>query len=192
MVTAYAVFLGQAIVRGRQESESVEWDVKEIGLAVAGILVLAGGAYAAVRATEHLVGVFGISKLIGGLFIIGIVAAAPEIFATWSVIRSGQVTAGTTSVIGDNAVTMTIAFFPLGLVTVPIWDFQLFWVNLAFVALMPAAYAVSLHWGGAGARIQTLASRTVRWPLFPVRRNHGLLGTQYFLRCANILYSVPL
>ena len=147
MGSAYVVFLGQAIVRGRQESESVEWNAKEIGLAVAGILVLAAGAYAAVRATENLVATFGISKLIGGLFITGIVAAAPEIFATWSVIRSGQVTAGTTSVIGDNAVTMSIAFFPLGLVTVPIRDFQLFWVNLAFVALMPATYALFLHWG---------------------------------------------
>lgn len=99
------------------------------------------------RATENIVAALGISNIIGGLFITGIVAAAPEVFATWSVIRSGQVTAGTTSVIGDNAVTMTVAFFPLGLVTAPVNDFQLFWVNLTFVELMPVTYAALIHWG---------------------------------------------
>ena len=147
MLAAYLVFLAQAVFRGREEREDVQWSMKEIGLPVAGLLVLALGAYAAVRATENIVSALGISPIIGGLFITGILAAAPEIFATWSVVRSGQVTAGTTSVIGDNAVTMTIAFFPLGLVTVPVQDFQLFWVNLLFVAVMPATYAALIHWG---------------------------------------------
>ena len=147
MLAAYLVFLGQAVFRGRTEREEVQWSAKEIGLAVAGLLVLSLGAYAAVRATENIVTALGISRIIGGLFITGVLAAAPEIFATWSVVRSGQVTAGTTSVIGDNAVTMTIAFVPLGLVTVPVQDFQLFWVNLLFVAAMPATYAVLIHWG---------------------------------------------
>jgi hypothetical protein len=42
---------------------------------------------------------------------------------------------------------MTRAFLPLALVTVPIQNFQLFWVNLLFVALVPAAYAALIHWG---------------------------------------------
>lgn len=37
-------------------------------------------------------------------------AALPEIFATWSVAKSGQITSGVTSVIGDHAVTLTVAF----------------------------------------------------------------------------------
>ena len=147
MLAAYLVFLVQAVFRGREERKDVQWSKKEIGLAVAGLVVLALGAYAAVRATENIVAGLGISPIIGGLFITGILAAAPEIFATRSVVRSGQVTAGTTSVIGDNAVTMTIAFFPLGLMTVPVQDFQLFWVNLLFVAVMPATYAALIHWG---------------------------------------------
>jgi hypothetical protein len=80
----------------------------------------------------------------------------PEVFATWSVARSGQVTAGTASVIGDHTVTMTVAFVPLALVTVPVQNFRLFRVNLLFVILLPVAYAASLHWGLAGKRVQAV------------------------------------
>lgn len=100
-----------------------------------------------VRATESLVSAFGIPRIVGGLFITAPMAALPEVFATWSVTRSGQVTSATTSVIGDHAVTMTIAFLPLALIAFPIRDLQLFGVNLAFVALVPAAYAALIHWG---------------------------------------------
>ncbi len=147
MLGAYLVYLGQAVFRGRGEGEEVRWKKTEIALAVAGVAVLAAGAYFTVTSTKNIVSAFGISPLIGGLFITATMAALPEIFATWSVTKSGQVTSAATSVLGDHAVTMTIAFFPLALVTVPVKDFQLYWVNLAFVALMPALYAALLHWG---------------------------------------------
>jgi cation:H+ antiporter len=149
MAVAYLIFLGQAVVRGRQERESVDWERREIGMAGAGIAVLAIGTYLSVRATENIVAALGISRLVGGLFITAIMAASPEVFATWSVVRSGQPTAGTTSVLGDHAVTMSVAFVPLALVTVPVENFQLYVVNLAFVSVMPAAYAVLLHFGSA-------------------------------------------
>ena len=147
MLGAYVIFLTQALLRGRREGEDVQWSKKEIALAVGGVAALAVGAFFTVRATENLVAAFGISEIIGGLFITATVAALPEVFATWSVTRSGQVTSATTSVIGDHAVTMTVAFLPLALVSVPIQDFQLFWVNLLFVALVPAAYAALIHRG---------------------------------------------
>lgn len=149
MALAYLAFIGQAVFRGREEGQDISWEMREIGLAVAGLAVLAGGTYLAVRATENIAAAFGISNLLGGLFITALVAASPEIFATWSVVRSGQVTAGTTSVLGDHAVTMTVAFVPLALATVPVENFQLYWVNLVFVAMMPAAYATLLHFGTA-------------------------------------------
>lgn len=43
--------------------------------------------------------------------------------------------------------TMTVAFVPLAFVTVPVQDFQLYVVNVIFVILMPAAYAVLIHVG---------------------------------------------
>ena len=101
------------------------------------------------RATENIAAAFGISQIVVGIFITSIVSAAPEAFSAWNAIQSGQVTAGTTTVIGDKAVTTSIAFVPLGLVTVPIQNFQLFWVSLAFVALMPATYAALLHFGSS-------------------------------------------
>ena len=147
MGIAYLVFLAQGVLRGRKESEDVQWKRKELLLAAAGFVVLAFGAYFIVRATENIVTALGISRIVGGLFITGIMAATPEVFATWNVVRSGQVTAGTTSVLGDHAVTMTVAFVPLALVTVPIENFLLFAVNIVFVTLMPAAYAVLIHVG---------------------------------------------
>ncbi len=147
MLGAYLLYLAQALLRGREERSDVSWSRKEVGLAVAGVVALAVGAYFTVRSTENLVSAFGISEIIGGLFITAPMAALPEIFAVRSVTRSGQVTAATSSVIGDHAVTMSVAFLPLALVAVPVDDLQLFSVNLIFVALMPLAYAILIHWG---------------------------------------------
>lgn len=147
MGVAYLIFLTQAVVRGRTESEEVEWKRKELIIAGVGFIVLALGAYFTVRATENIVSALGVSRIVGGLFITAIMASTPEIFATWNVVRSGQVTAGTTSVLGDHAVTMTVAFAPLALVTVPVQNFQLYVVNIIFVTLMPVAYAVFIHVG---------------------------------------------
>ena len=97
--------------------------------------------YSTVTATENLVSAFGISQMVGGLFITAPMAALPESFAAWSVTRSGQVTSATTAVISDKAITLTMAFLPLALVGMPISDFQIFWVTLAFVAIVPAVYA---------------------------------------------------
>lgn len=145
MLGAYAAFLTHAIIKGRKEGEQVEWTQKKIWLSIAGAFAIAAGAFFIVKATENIVSALGISEIVGGLFITGIMTTAPEVFKTWSVVKGGEVTAGTTSVIADNAITMTVAFFPLALVTTPVEDFQLYWVNLAFVGLMPLLYSVFVH-----------------------------------------------
>ena len=150
MLGMYVIFLTQALLRGKQEKEQVEWKKKEIWLAVAGLAALGLGAFFTVRATENLVSAFGISKIVGGLFITAPLAAMPEIFATWSVAKSGQITSAVTSVIGDHAVTLTVAFLPLALVTLPIQDFTLFITILSFVALVGILYAAFIHWGSSG------------------------------------------
>ncbi|WP_017730749.1 hypothetical protein [Nafulsella turpanensis] len=148
MLGMYVVYLAQALFRGRKESEKVEWKKKEVWLAVAGVAVLALGAYFTVRATENIVAALGISKIVGGLFITAPMAALPEIFATWSVAKSGQITSAVTSVIGDHAVTLTVAFFPLAIVTMPVNNFPLFATVLSFVGLVGILYAAFIHWGG--------------------------------------------
>ena len=145
MLAAYAAFLTHAIIKGKEKGKKVEWNKKQVWLSIAGAFAIAVGAFFIVKATENIVSALNISEIVGGLFITGIMTTAPEIFKTWSVVKGGEVTAGTTSVIADNAVTMTVAFFPLALVTTPIEDFELFWVNMAFVGLMPLLYTLFVH-----------------------------------------------
>ncbi len=145
MLGAYAVFLVQAIIRGRKEGEKVHWEKRNIVLSAVGSIAIAVGAFFIVKATENIVSALGISQIIGGLFITGKLVTLPEVFKTWSVVKGGEVTAGTTSVIADNAITMSVAFFPLALVNTPVEDFQLYWVNLAFVGLMPLLYTLFIH-----------------------------------------------
>ncbi len=147
MLAAYVIYLGNAILRKRQQSDRVEWNRKEIVTAVIGIVLLIFGAYFTVTATEKIVSNLGISRVIGGLFITATLSIVPEVFATWSVASSGQLTAATTSVIADNTATMTLAFFPLALVTLPVDNLLLYSVNLAFVALLGLIYAAFLYWG---------------------------------------------
>ena len=147
MLAAYTIYLGQAILRQRHSGSSVQWQKQEIAIALAGVVILAIGAYFTVTATEKIVSLLNISRLIGGLFITSTLSIAPEVFATWSVAKSGQVTAATTSVIADNTATMTLALFPLALATLQIQDVQLFTVNLAFVAILGAVYAGFIRWG---------------------------------------------
>lgn len=47
-----------------------------------GVVALTVGTHLTVRATKNIVAAFGISRLVGGLFITVIVAASPELFAT--------------------------------------------------------------------------------------------------------------
>ncbi|MEQ8538505.1 MAG: hypothetical protein RIB93_13790 [Coleofasciculus sp. D1-CHI-01] len=147
MLAAYFAYLAQAILRKRQRGKEVKWSKKQITLAVMGIALLCLGAYFTVMATENIVSALGISKLIGGLFITSTMSIAPEVFSTWSLAKSGQITAAVTGVIADNTATMTLAFFPLALVTLPVENFLLYSVNLGFVALLGVVYAAAIKFG---------------------------------------------
>ena len=162
----YLAYAAQALLRGRGEGEDVGWSKKEVGLAVGGVAALVAGAFFTVLATENVVAGLGIERVVGGLFITAPMAALPEVFATWSVARAGQVTPAVTSVVGDHAVTLTLSFVPLALVGLPLGDLRLFAVNLAGVALVAALYAGFAWWGGAGFRrwqVMALAAVAPLW-----------------------------
>lgn len=97
---------------------------------------------------EHLLEYLPVSALVGGLFITDPVSTLPDVFAAWSVVRSGQATSGSTSVIADNVDTLSLALVPLGLVTVPILDLRLFATDLLFAWLFPALCGLSVYWSG--------------------------------------------
>ncbi|MDY7002989.1 MAG: sodium:calcium exchanger [Cyanobacteriota bacterium] len=147
MLVAYFIYLAQAIIRNQQKGTKVNWKTEEIIVAIAGILALIIGAYFTVTATEKIVSILGIAQLVGGLFITSTLSIVPEVFATWSVAKSGQFTAATTSVIADNTATMTLAFFPLALVSLPVEDIKLYSVNLFFVALLGVFYSLFIYFG---------------------------------------------
>ncbi len=147
MLAAYGIYLTVGILHKRQEGSQVDWKSREIKIAIAGVILLIIGAYFTVTATENLVSIFGISQTVGGLFITATLSIVPEVFATWNVAKSGQITAATTSVIADNTATMTLAFFPLALVSLPIQHLLLYSVNLMFVALLGVVYAAFIYWG---------------------------------------------
>ncbi|MGD8176674.1 sodium:calcium antiporter [Marinimicrobium sp. ARAG 43.8] len=154
LLGAYLAYLAQVLLRGRSESQSQQWKKKEWLLAAAGLCVLAIGAYFTVRSTQQIVSALGISKLVGGIFITGTMSALPEVFSTWSVMRSRQHTAAVTVVLGDLVATMTIAFIPLAIVSTALQEVQLFWVSLAALAAMAAAF---------GALIGTKQPRLRSW-----------------------------
>lgn len=177
LLFGYLVYLGQALLRGHAESEQVEWKDREKWFAAAGVAALAIGAYFTVFSTEKIVSSFGISKIVGGLFVTAPIAAMPEVFATWYIARSGQITSGVTSVIGDHVVTMTLAFIPLTIIGMPIENMQLFLVSLGFVALMPALYAAFIWWGGRETGFK-------RWQV-------AMLPGAYAVFVAAVVFAIP-
>ena len=148
LLLGYAVFLTQAVLRGRQQREDVQWSTKKTWLAVGGIAVLALASYVIVTASQQIGNALGLPILITGLFVTSTMTALPAVFTTWAVVRSGQVTSGVSNPFADNAVAMTLAAFPLALVTLPVDDVPVYLTVLVFVAVMPALYAVLLHRGG--------------------------------------------
>ena len=149
MALAYVAYVVNAALRDRGRRQDAAWKRREVVLAAAGMAAIVAGAWFTVTATEQLVNAFGISQLIGGLFITSTMSTAPEVFATWSAAKAGEVTAATTTVIADNTLTFTLAFVPLALVTTPVDDLPLYLVNLGAVAVLGALYALFV-WLGRG------------------------------------------
>ena len=142
-VAAYALFLGQALLRGRGgDRGDVSWSGKQTLITLAGVVALAAGSYVLVTGTRQVGSTIGLAPLVSGLFITAFMTALPQVFTTWSVVRSGQVTSGITSVFADHTMTLTLAVLPLAIVTVPIQNFPVVVTVLVFVALMPALFAV--------------------------------------------------
>jgi cation:H+ antiporter len=146
MLIAYGIYLFNVMSCRQEKKVSVQWQTREISIFILGVVALIIGAYYTVMATEKIVVCLGIPPLLGGLFFTSSLSLAPEAFATWNLAKSGQVTTAATSFIANNIATMTLAFFPLAMVSLSVGDFTLYLVNFTFVALLAAAYAVFLHW----------------------------------------------
>ena len=100
------------------------------------------GSYILVTGTRQIGSTLGLQPLVSGLFITAFMTALPQVFTTWSVVRSGQVTSGVTSVFADHTMTFTLAVLPLAIVGVSVDNYPIVLVVMGFVALMPALFAV--------------------------------------------------
>lgn len=142
-VVAYVIYLGQALFRGRGgERGQVSWSGKQTLLTLGGVAALAVGSYVLVTGTQQIGSALGLAPLVSGLFITAFMTTLPQVFTTWSVVRSGQVTSGITSVFADHTMTFTLAVLPLAIVTVPVQNYPVVLTVMAFVALMPVLFAV--------------------------------------------------
>ena len=171
LIAAYLAYLANAAFRNRPDRETVDWARKEALRSIGGVVALGVSTYLAVAATERIVEALGIPLIVGGLLITAPVAALPEVFATWKVCRRGEIDAGITSTLGDNAVTMTLALVPPALVGLSLQNVTLTALSVAFAILMPATYAACI-WrteraiGIAGFRRGQLAVFTVLLVLY--------------------------
>jgi len=162
MAAVFVAFYLQALLRGRGDGETVSWSRAEILWGLAGVAALGGGAWLAVLATDRITAAVGLSQLIGGLFISSTMSVAPEAIKTWILVKVGQATAGTTSVVADNVVTMTLGFLPLALVTTPIQDVAFYTGNLVAVGGFGLLFVLTTAWsrrrgGGTGRQVGLLA-----------------------------------
>lgn len=136
--------------------------------ALVGLPVIALGALASVVAAQRLAGIFGISELVGGLFIIGLLCALPEAFAAWKLTREKKTTTAVSGAVADGIVSLTLALIPPALVGTAVGDIWIYGVNLAFLFSVLSAYLllnrrrdgqqlglgkVSLYLGGYGVYV---------------------------------------
>jgi cation:H+ antiporter len=136
---AFLLYLLHAFRRGR-EPDPCSVPRGEIAGAAAGLIVIAFGAVLAVLAARHINEALGLSDLVGGLYIVGLLCALPESFAAWRLSREGKTTTAVSGAVADGIVSLTLAMLPLCIVHAEVGDGQLYLLNLAFISLVLIIY----------------------------------------------------
>lgn len=150
LIAAWAVYMLQAVLRGRSAAEPGgfgRW--RSVGLGAAAI---AGGGVLAVLGSERINQALGVSDFAGGLFITGMLCALPESFSAWRLAREGRATMALSGVLADGATSISLAFVPLCLAQTDVQDKAVYAMNLAFIALFVAAYVTLSGRAFAGRR----------------------------------------
>ncbi len=87
----------------------------------------------------------GWPDLVVGLFAIGFLCAVPEAYSAWRFARLGKPTVAVSSATSDGIVSLTLALLAPALVGAATGSTAVYVVNLAFLALVLAAYAFLNH-----------------------------------------------
>lgn len=113
--------------------------------ALIGVPAIALGSLASVIGARHIDQALGISDLVGGLFIIGLLCALPESFAAWTLAREGKTTTAVSTATADGIVSLTLALVPPALVGSAVGNLTIYLVNLVFLAAVLVTYIVLNH-----------------------------------------------
>src|SRR5690606_5183132 len=100
------------------------------------------GAVAAVQATNVLGEALGITPLVAGLFITGLLCALPEAVAAWPLSHDGRATTTASTVLADGTLSISLAFIPLALHGTEVGQIALYALNLAAIFLLVLLYIV--------------------------------------------------
>ena len=144
LVAAYALYLVHTFAQ-RERSRGEPIASAAIKHALIGLPLIAGGALASVIASRRLVDFFGISDLVGGLFLIGLLCALPESFAAWSLARENKTTTAVSAAVADGIVSLTLALVPPALVGATVGNKAIYVLNLVFLVGTLATYVAWNH-----------------------------------------------
>ena len=112
---------------------------------VVSLPAMALGALVSVIGAQKVGAALGWPDLIVGLFVIGFLCALPEAYSAWRFARQGRPTVAVSSATADGIVSLTLALVPPALVGAATGDVAIYVVNLAFLGLVLATYAVLNH-----------------------------------------------
>jgi cation:H+ antiporter len=140
LLAAAIAYMAQALLRKRGEPDPRRAVGKPLIVALLGVVVIGIGAVAAVQATNVLGETLGISPLVAGLFITGLLCALPESAAAWPLAHDGRATTTASTTIADGTLSISLAFVPLALASTPIGDTALYAVNLVAIFVLVLLY----------------------------------------------------
>ncbi|HEY8567508.1 MAG TPA: hypothetical protein VIL65_18595 [Beijerinckiaceae bacterium] len=144
LVAAFGLYAWHAL-RRQTRGERKPIPDGAITHALIGLPAIAGGALASVIAARRLTDAFGISDLIGGLFIIGLLCALPESFAAWRLTRENKTTTAVSGAVADGVVSLTLALIPPALVGAAVGNVAIYGLNLASLVATLGLYLLFNH-----------------------------------------------
>jgi cation:H+ antiporter len=139
---AFLAYFVHALMQGR-ERDPCSVPRGEVAGAAIGLAVIAAGAVVAVVAARRIDQALGISDLVGGLYIIGLLCALPESFAAWRLTREGKTTTAVSGAVADGIVSLTLAMLPLCILNTDVGNGPLYLLNLSFICLVLVVYILT-------------------------------------------------
>ena len=132
LLAAYGLYMAHALGK-KTRGEEKPMPAGAIRRVLLALPVIAVGALASVIASRKLVDLFGISDLVGGLFIIGLLCALPESFAAWRLAREDKTTTAVSGAVADGIVSLTLALIPPAIVGASVGNTVIYLLNLVFL-----------------------------------------------------------